>query len=199
MKENLFEEILIGLEFNNIDILTFNNKCKNEKIEYWQAEQFLYCKKEEIRFEWFIALYDAILKDDPNTLFRIFREAYCSSNNIYGQIKNSQFTFNLKQYLKLNKKQGLKFHTLMNEDEMEYYNNLPKRFRIFRGLSQVEHISKDYGISWSLSEEEASNYSNFDKNNVEIGKGGLVDKEVDKDEILTVFSVHGKKEIIYII
>ena len=46
-------------------------------------------------------------------------------------------------------------------------------FKIYRGISHEEHIDKDYGISWSLSEEEAKNYVYFGKNNVVKDKGGL--------------------------
>ena len=199
MNEDLFLEIINGLECKDMTILDVHTKCQNKSISYGQAEQFLYCLSRDKRFELFIALYSATLKNDPITAFKVFREAYCASDNIYMQIKNSQFSFNLKDFLNFAKAKCIDFLDLMNEEEKKYYYELPNRFKIYRGLSQEEYKSKDYGISWSLSEEEAKNYIYFDKNNVEKGKGGLVDIEIDKTDVFTVFSVHGKKEIIYLI
>lgn len=198
MQQILYNKILNGLHSDTIDIQEFHNHCNNEEIEYFQAEQFLYSKNKEIRFEWFIALYDAMSKKDFKTQFKIFREAYCSSNNIFNQIMNCQYSFNLKGFLKMMENQGVQFVELMNETELKYYNELPKRFKIYRGLSNAEHKSNDYGISWTLIEDEAKEYVYFDKNNVENGKGGLVNKDLNKDEILTVFCVREKCEIIYL-
>ena len=199
MKEDLFMEIINGLDLKVMSILDVHTKCQNKSITYGQAEQFLYCLDRDKRFELFIALYDATLKNDPIIAFKVFREAYCASDNIYTQINNSQFPFNLKDFLNSIQTQGVDFLDLMHKEEKEYYDELPNRFKIYRGLSQEEYISKNYGISWSLSEEEAKNYIYFNKNNVEKGKGGLVDIDIDKKDVLTVFSVHGKKEIIYLI
>jgi hypothetical protein len=86
----------------------------------------------------------------------------------------------------------------MTYDEKKYYNDLPSKFKIYRGISQNEHETKDFGISWSLSEEMAKKYVYFNKNKVEEGKGGVIDTTVEKKDILTIFLVHEDLEIIYI-
>ncbi|HTC00317.1 MAG TPA: hypothetical protein VK705_06510 [Ferruginibacter sp.] len=179
-------------------IIDLYNECKNQTINYAQAEQLLYNVGREKRFELFIVLYDSTLKKDLITALRVFREAYCASDNIHMQIKNSQFPFDLKKFLRFVKAQGIDFLGLMNDEEKIYYNKLPNRFTIYRGINQKEYKSKELGISWSLSEEEAKNYVYFDKNNVEKGEGGLVNRFIYKIDVLTVFSVHGKSEIIYL-
>ena len=181
-----------------MSITDVHSKCSGESLNYEEAEQFLYAFNlgRDKRFELFIALYDATLKNDPITAFRVFREAYCASDNIYMQINNSQFPFNLKEFLVFTKKQIIDFQNLMYEDEKKYYNELPNSFTIYRGLSEEEHKNENYGISWSLSKEDAEKYIYFDKNKVL--KGGLVSVNINKKDILTVFCVHGKKEIIYL-
>ncbi len=198
MKVDLFTGIINGLESKTITILEVYTKCHNEALSYNEAEQFLYCMDRDKRFELFIALYEATLKNDLILAFKVFKEAYCASDNIYKQINNCQFTFYLNRFINSVQKQGVDFLKLMNEEEKKYYNKLPNQFKIYRGLSQEEVNSKNYGISWSLSEEKAKEYIYFDKNNVEKGKGRLVHRVIAKKDVLTVFSVHSIKEIIFL-
>ena len=44
----------------------------------------------------------------------------------------------------------------------------------------------------------AKNHVFYNKNEVEKGKGRIIDTTVEKKDILTVFSVHGDVDIIYI-
>lgn len=45
---------------------------------------------------------------------------------------------------------------LMNKDELEVYNNLPNKVKIYRGMSIEEYKSEDFGVSWSLSKKRLS-------------------------------------------
>ena len=198
MEENLFIEIINGLSRKTIDIPEVHAKCLGKPLTNGKAQQFLYEVGREVRFELFIALYDATLKSDLKTAFEVFKEAYCSSDNIFAQIRKSKLSFDLKVFLNYIKSEGLDIYGLMSEDERKYYDELPNRLKIYRGVSEAEHKSKNYGISWDLCPKEAENYIYFDKNKVEKGKGGLVSSEIDKSDVFTIFSVHGKCEIIYI-
>ncbi|MFM2394694.1 MAG: hypothetical protein RLZZ546_2676, partial [Bacteroidota bacterium] len=151
MDENLYNEIIYGLESERITILDVYEKCINKNMSYNEAEQFLYCLDRPKRFELFIALYSATLNNDPFTAFEVFREAYCASDNIYMKIKNSKLPFILKDFLNSVESQGVNFHSIMNKDEKKYYDELPSCFTIYRGISQKEQESEDYGISWSIS------------------------------------------------
>lgn len=198
MTDNLFQEILNRLDRKSMSINDVYNECLGKNISYNQAEQFFYSTDRSERFELFIALYDASLKNNPQVAFKAFREAYCASDNIYTQIQNSVFDFDIKGFIFFMQKQNVNFLELMYEGERKYYDNLPKVFTIYRGMSNAEHESKNYGISWTLSEDTAKKYIYFDKNNVEKGDGGLASIEITKDSIITVFSVHGVEEIIYL-
>jgi len=185
-------------------ILNIHNKYKNKSINYNEAEQLLHSIKRNERFELFIALYHATLKNNPIIAYEVFREAYCSSDNIYAQIENSPFSFNLKDFLISLQVKNVDFYSLMRENEKKYYNNLPNCLKIYRGVNEKESNNKNYGISWSLSREEAINYIDFKPNKVDKGKGKLLTEVINKRDILTVFSVYenmkapAKNEIIYL-
>jgi hypothetical protein len=198
MNSDLFTEIIDGLQFKAMDILTVHNKCQNTSITRLEAQQFIYSLGREKRFELFIALYNSTLCNDVITAFQVFKEAYCMSDNIYLQIGKSHFPFELKGFLKFLCLKDFDFFSLMSEDEKKYYDNLPDHFTIYRGVCYEEYISQNYGISWSLSKEKAQNYAYFSKNNVEDGSGGLLDNIIEKKDVLTVFNVQGDYEIIYL-
>ena len=46
---------------------------------------------------------------------------------------------------------------MMNNDELEIFNNLPDKFKVYRGINEsgTENIAYDEGISWTLSKEKA--------------------------------------------
>lgn len=198
MDIKFFEEILDGLASKNVTIKELHAKCVSRNISDQQAQQFLYEVGRDDRFELFIALYDATLKNNPLTAFKAFKEAYCTSDNIHSQITKSQFAFDRKEFLNFVKRSGVDFLGLMSVEEKAYYDALPDQFRIYRGVSDQEYKSKDYGISWSISEGYAKNYIYFSKNNVAKGEGGLIDLFIDKNDVLSVFFDGRDMEIIYI-
>lgn len=100
-----------------------------------------------------------------------FRESYCASDNIYAQINNNnQYDFSLKDFLAKWKDSMI---DVMSDEEKTYYDNLPATFTIYRGMSNKEHQSKNYGISWTLSEDTSKKYVYFDKNKVQECGGGV--------------------------
>lgn len=198
MKQELFINILNRLDYMSISIDEIYNEYLGNSVSYEEAEQFFYSTDRRKRFELFIALYEASLKNNVQEAFRAFREAYCASDNIYIQIKNSKYPFNLKDYISSLQKQNFNFFDLMSIDEKSYYESLPETLTIYRGMNNIEHERHDYCISWTLSKEDAENYSYFSENNVPNKEGGLAQIEIDRKDIITIFSVHEKKEIIYI-
>ncbi len=184
-----------------------HKECQNLELDYNQAQSILYCTEfpREKRFEIFIALYDATLKNDPNLSFKVFREAYCATDNIYTQVKGNSFSFDLKFFLESIVKCNVDFSSLRSDIENKFYMSLKENFMIYRGISQNEYDSRDFGISWSLTKEEAKKYICFGPNKVKDLEGGILSKEINKNDILTTFSVYEnmtdkepKNEIIYI-
>src|SRR5574344_2938277 len=107
MTDNLFEEILNRLDRKSMSINDVYNKCLGKNISYNQAEQFFYSTDRSERFELFIALYEASLKNNLQVAFKAFREAYCASDNIYTQIQNSVFDFDIKGFIFFMQKQNV--------------------------------------------------------------------------------------------
>lgn len=89
---------------------------------------------------------------------------------------------------------------LMNKDELEVYNNLPDKVKIYRGMSIEEFKSEDFGISWSLSQEKAEFFAytygrNHSTNHLEKIVHEL---EVPKCLIYAYFDERDEQEVIYI-
>lgn len=201
MTEQEFEQLINYLDFSpKIEFDQIYNHIFDQDISFHEASQFLYGMKinHENRFSLFLCLYECSLKNNLEIATKIFREAYCASNNIYDQIKTSSYTFNLKEFITTSKLKGFDLKKIMDEDETNYYNNLCDEFTIYRGMCDDEYQSKNFGISWTIDEEEAKNYAYFFKNKVATGKGCVVNIKVEKNKIAAVFSVHDKKEIIYL-
>ncbi len=201
MEKQNFQQLMDYLDFSKIiDLDLFHNHILNQEITYDDAIQFLYGLKinHENRFQLFICLYEASLKSKPQIAIQVFREAYCASNNIYDQIKTSAYSFNLKNFINTNKLKGFDLKSIMNVEENNYYNNLSDKLIIYRGMCDQEFQSNNFGISWTIDEDEAENYVYFDKNKVKQGQGCVVNIPIEKMNITAVFSVHDKKEIIYI-
>ncbi len=69
---------------------------------------------------------------------------------------------------------------MMSNDELEVFNNLPDKFKVYRGIteSDTENIAYDEGISWTLSKEKAKWFSTrFAKNK----KSKVLELEVHKN------------------
>ena len=188
MNTNEMIDIITKLESGKISIDDMGKLCANHDLTYKQVEQFIYSVDRSRRFELFLTLYNNTLKNSSKeTLFKSFRESYCASDNIYAQINNSRYNFSLKGFLA----------KLKNSMKI-YYDNLPETFTIYRGMSNKEQQSENYGISWTLSEDTAKKYVYFDKNKVQECGGGVANLLVAKADIVTVFNVHGEMEIIYL-
>lgn len=170
----------------------------NQNLNYNQAQQIIYDHNvnRKIRFELFITLYNATLNKNPLIAFKVFKEAYCMTDNIYSQIQKSDFKFDIKLFLKDIRNKGVNLQKQMNNEERTYYDKLPKSFTIYRGLSYKEYKSKDYGISWTLDKKIAERYIFYDKNKSE--KGGLVSKNIFKKDILTIFNDGANMEVIHL-
>lgn len=139
MTNDQFEKIIDGLDYGSMSIKEVYNECIGVDINYKQAECFLYSlkMKRDKRFELFIALYEASLKNNPQVAFSTFREAYCASDNIYLQIKSSQYSFDIKDFISSMQKQNINFIEFMSEDEKSYYDSLPEVFTSKRLISGI--------------------------------------------------------------
>jgi hypothetical protein len=77
---------------------------------------------------------------------------------------------------------------LMSEEEDNAMRSLPQMVTIYRGTS----FKNEKGLSWTLSKEKAE----FFAQRFNASKGRVLEKQVDKDQILAVFLGRGESEVI---
>lgn len=182
-----FNKVIKELEKPNFDIEKIHKIYKNKSISLKHALDILHTKSitYKNRFEIFIALYDASLKENETDAYECFKYSYCSSNNIYSQIRNSEYNFDIKKYLKNLKDNNFDFKTYMNNEEKAEYDKLKSKLIIYRGMDDDEYKSKNYGISWTTSEQLAGQFATSSVNNAK--SPGLITFKADKEDVLTVF------------
>lgn len=140
----------------------------------------------------------ANLKTDYKLAYRLLKEAYIMTDNIYGQLKGSTYPFCLSDYLtELETALPNRNPNVLEAEEAELYNNLPPKITVYRGMCDEEKQSGKYGISWTLDEKYALNYVFYKKNEVKGTIGWRAEMEMDKNEIFAVWGVKGeRKEIV---
>ena len=140
----------------------------------------------------------ANLKTDYKLAYRLLKEAYIMTDNIYGQLKGSTYPFCLSDYLtELETALPNRNPNVLEAEEAELYNNLPPKITVYRGMCDEEKQSGKYGISWTLDEKYALNYVFYKKNEVKGTIGWCAEMEIDKNEIFAVWGVKGeRKEIV---
>lgn len=102
-----------------------------------------------------------------------------------------------KTYYKLFSTDKKQREVLMNPDEREFLASLPDKITIYRGGSVTEQKTKKYGISWTLNREVAEQFANVktirDKKEMIV-----IEKEINKSEVIAYFNQRQEEEIIYI-
>ena len=138
------------------------------------------------------------LKRDYNLAYHLFKEAYLMTDDIFHQLKNSAYPFDLTDYLTgLENNLVDRFTDCLNDEEKQVFNSIPNRITLYRGLCDEEKQSGNLGISWSLDKDQASNYVFYKMNNVKGTVGWIAQLELDKNEIFAVWGINGqRKEII---
>ena len=169
------------------------------------GEQFIYSGEtsgRSYRMQLFVLLLKetANLKNDDVLGYKLFREAYIMTDNIYGQLQQfSEYSFVLKDYLtKLEKSLGNRIlNEFLNVEEKKKYDTLSDKITVFRGMCDGEKQSGQYGISWTLDKNYARNYVFYEKNDVKGTVGWIAEMDIDKKDIFAVWGeVEKEKEIV---
>ena len=180
-------------KINNFNII---EDCLNANTEYKVLEAYL--KQNEIS-------YTNLFIDAPaSDKIKLFIEnADTFSDEEYWQELAS--TYVLQNYKKIPYKTYYKLFTserafrekLMSEEERQFLAQLPESITIYRGGSLAEHKSKKYGISWSLDKKIAEQFA--DVKGIRDGKEMMViEKQINKAEVIAYFKERQEAEIIYI-
>lgn len=175
--------------------------CKDRTLTKEKGELLLYCTNgRPYRMLMFVLLLKetANLKNDAELGYHLLKEAYLMTDNIYGQLQHTTYSFVLTDYL-------TELETLLpnrNPNELEaeekaFYDKLPNNFKVYRGMCDEEMQSQQYGISWTLEQDYARNYVFYKKNEVKGIVGWIAEMEIDKNEIFAVWGIVGeRKEIV---
>lgn len=79
--------------------------------------------------------------------------------------------------------------SLMSEDELRFYNDLPQKFTAYRGVSVGR---KPYGASFTLDRDKAIWFANrFGKDGIQ-----LAEVEISKENIFAYFNCRNESEIV---
>lgn len=201
------EELVKDVDFLMSQFLTTHSiiaeLCHGITLTQSLGENLLYCgceKGRPYRMLMFVLLLNesANLTNDVKLAYHLLKEAYLMTDNIYGQLKNTTYSFVLANYLtKLENALPNRNPDELNEEERTFYDSLPARVKVFRGLCDNEKQTGQFGISWTLDKDYALNYVFYKKNEVKGTVGWLAEMEIDKNDIFAVWGVVGeRKEIV---
>lgn len=98
-------------------------------------------------------------------------------------------------YLQLFKyERGNKFY-IMDQGEIDFLNELPNELTIFRGMSNEEYKTKNYGFSWTLNEAVAEFF--VDRHpNIHGGEAKVCERTILKSEVFAYLNERQEEEII---
>jgi len=151
------------------------------------------CSQLVSSFSRFEVFYDITKEKDmaPSTFWYGLSEAYQCSDDLFNyreQVREC-FSSNLPDR-----------EHLMTPEEQLFLQQLPENVRIYRAMTQEEADSKNYNISWTLSESQAiffrdvyiRNYSTNGK------KRTIVSLVVPKEKLIAYFGDREEEEVIYL-
>jgi hypothetical protein len=128
---------------------------------------------------------------DDKTYWRILSDAYIGSDNLF------RYSNEIKQAFR----EDRDFRTLlMSKTDLKFYNNLPSKLIIYRGMTIQELESGDFGVSWTLSRKVAEFFANiYGRNHDTRHLPKVVHQlEVSKELICAYFSDRQEEEVIFL-
>lgn len=191
---------LLIATFNGNDFLTtqanlhYESKCIQVKnaLEDKDINMYVVLHERPYRVDALYKAYDEWWMPNDKEYWQMVSWMWIDSENIY------EHKYLWKDLLT---KQYSNSHFLMEESELETFNNLPDTITIYRGGMD------DKGFSWTLSKEKAEWFANRwlmngnlrDKSNIS-GKypTQVFEKTINKSDALAYLNGRGEEEIIYV-
>ncbi len=88
---------------------------------------------------------------------------------------------------------------LMNEEEKESFEKLPEIITIYRGMTEVEYDSGNFGVSWTLDKKVADFFTSTYRKNRDANKRyKTIQLTISKQKALAYFTGREEAEIIYL-
>jgi hypothetical protein len=140
------------------------------------------------KFQVFLAIH-RILKG--KLYWYALRNSYDLSDNLY------QYRHDVLLAFSSNEPQR---EFLMSKKERDFWQSLPERITIYRGMTLEEQKQKSFGISWTLKKEIAEFFANdYQRNYSTRHKKKVVHQiEINKNEVIAFFNERTEFEIIYL-
>jgi hypothetical protein len=90
--------------------------------------------------------------------------------------------------------------SIMTDEEKKYLDNLPERIKIYRGMTEVELMKKEFGCSWTLKKEVALFFANDNRRNYDTNhlKKVVHSLTINKKDVIAFLNGRQEYEIIYI-
>jgi hypothetical protein len=176
-----------------------------KKVHNWFSE-IIKTKKEAIDWE-------LMMMAEGNILIEVLRTHYDTlPNKIYWQMVSDCYTRSdlahsdmdiVFDYLNDNRSEK---EYLMNEEDREFFNNLPEEITIYRGCTKKEIESGQHRLSWTLDKSIAEFFAYTYINPVHEDRGekkdkskfDIVEKTVSKKDLLCYFGGREEAEVLYI-
>lgn len=119
------------------------------------------------------------------------RNAYIDSDDL--------FIYNYEVRRAFNKRQPQKLK-LMTNDEIDYLEKLPEKLTIYRGMTETELESGNFGVSWTLKKERAEFFANIYVRNTATNHLKKVVHQIiiKKSKVIAFFNDRQEFEIIYL-
>lgn len=201
------EELLKDMNFLMPKFLlmhsTIARLCKGLRLTKGLGGQLMYSGESNgrpFRMLMFVLLLNetANLRDDSQLAYHLLKEAYITTDNIYGQLKTTTYDFALEDYLEnLENELPNRNSDELTDEEKDIYDGFPQRVTVYRGMCHEEKQSGQFGISWTRDKDDALTYIFYKKNEVKGDIGWCANMEIDKSEIFAVWGIKGeKKEIV---
>ncbi|WP_099369859.1 hypothetical protein [Sphingobacterium sp. 1.A.5] len=139
------------------------------------------------RFDRFLDIYT----DLEDNRFYALMNAYVSSDNLY------EYRDEIKDIFSRFQGQTGNF---LNNDDAEYFNQLPDQITIYRGMTVEEFEGGEYGVSWSLKKEVAEFFANtYGRNFSTVDSQKIVvERTINKKDVITFNNERKEFEVIYI-
>ncbi len=89
---------------------------------------------------------------------------------------------------------------MMNTDEIQFLSKLPEKVTIYRGMTEKELKSKNFGISWTLKKEVAEFFAHTYQRNYATNhlKKVVHEMTINKNDIVAFLNDRKEFEVIYL-
>lgn len=183
--DTCMQPYIVDGEMQFIDI-TEDEEGYNKVIEYWSdvfrkcrnAPEVMWHIRKPYRLVFLKYIKDYLPLDDFSSLFA---EIWITSENPNGDVNVS--IDESASYFKMSNKK-----CLMDEEELEYYNNLPDTMTVYRGVAKGR---VRYGLSWTDDKEVALWFAKRFR-----GSNYVLQGEAKKEDVLAYFNGRNEQELV---